>query len=97
MEKDTDFEDYIGLAAVVLFFISFGGFGGMAFLEPVRKWALNARVIVEGPTVVVPLPGDPTIGLDGGRTVLLAGVLFVLILGGVYAVVKRHQRRTQVD
>lgn len=87
-------DDHILLGFIAIVAIGGGLIPIAAMLEPVKAWLLKYHVLVEGPGMLLEIPGTGA-GLDLLRIVGLAAALILLIALVALAVHRRRIRSQQ--
>lgn len=86
MNDDKEFSDEtlinwgVGLVFVVLIG---GAITSGAVVAPVRDWLVRYQILVTGDQVVIEFFGTGA-GLDLARIILIAGVLLILVVAGIW-------------
>lgn len=97
MESRTTEEDALTVLMVLMGTGVIGTFSLIGFMKPVRDWAINQGLLLDGNVSDIRFPWDPTVGLDWGRILVLTGVVALLVVGATFTAVRRHHKRTTVD
>ena len=81
------------LTLITLFVFFAGPVAGSfaAKLEPVRLFLVDVGILVDGPSVLIPIA--ETAGLDLARTAIVAGALILILTPIVFVVVRQARRR----